>query len=199
MKRVVFIILWTIAFGVLGFAAYMGVFVGMALAHVNMSAWNPSTVSRFGKFLSLFVSAIPLLGIFLGFYGKLPGTRSSAARLPPEAPDKFQKKTEGSWAGLFSIAWMLSIFFLIHYIIKPGQVTSWGFRLLIFALVCAQLSFGILLAHFGLKSGTRLGRYLGVLAYVLVFWFALTGLLPFAARAVRRVEVNYIAKNHNEN
>ena len=73
MRRVIFIILWTVAFAVLTLLAGC---VGFALlGHVKMESWSQSAVVRLGMGWSVIFFGVPTVGLILGLLGKLPGTK----------------------------------------------------------------------------------------------------------------------------
>ena len=73
MRRTIFIVLLTVVFTVLTFIA--GV-VGFALLGFSGTAsWREATVVFIGRSWSVLFFGMPVLGLVLGSFGKLPGTR----------------------------------------------------------------------------------------------------------------------------
>src|ERR1017187_3300026 len=82
-----------------------------------------------------------------------------------------------SWAGLFSIAWMIGIFLLL-VLIHPENIPiepPW-WRLLVLSF--ANLGVGLLLAFVGLKHGGWAGRGCAVVAGGLFLFFVWFWVLP---------------------
>lgn len=73
MKRITFIVLWTVVFAVLTLIAGM---VGFSvLGHFRMETWNQSTVVRVGESWAIIFFGMPVVGFILGLFDKLPGTK----------------------------------------------------------------------------------------------------------------------------
>ena len=73
MKKIMFVILWTVAFAVLGFIAAMIYFC--ILGNAGMASWSQAACLRAGMSSAVLFYGIPLLGLILGLCGKLPGTK----------------------------------------------------------------------------------------------------------------------------
>jgi hypothetical protein len=89
-------------------------------------------------------------------------------------------KTEAikNWSGSVAIAWMMSIYVLIHYVIVPHQIIIGPFWVWIFTTLAIQLVPGLAFAIAGMRCGNRVGRVSAVLAAVLFLWFVWYGLVP---------------------
>ena len=75
MKRVTFIILWTIAFAVL--TLLVGGLSFALLGRAGAESWNQDTIVKIGVSWSVIFFGMPVLGLVLGLLGKLPGTKRS--------------------------------------------------------------------------------------------------------------------------
>ena len=73
MKRVIFIVLWTVMFFVITFIAGMVSFGLFSFAGIE--SWKQSTIVFFGRSWSVMIFGVPVLGLVLGLFGKLPGTK----------------------------------------------------------------------------------------------------------------------------
>ena len=92
-------------------------------------------------------------------------------------------KTEAikNWSGSVAIAWMMSAFVLIHYVIVPHQIVIGPFWVWIFATLAIQLIPGLGFAIAGLRCRNLVGRVSAILAAVLFLWFVWYGLFPVLA------------------
>ncbi len=92
-----------------------------------------------------------------------------------------QTKAVDNWAGLVAIAWMTSVFALIHFLIVPQHFVVGPFWLWLVGLLALQLLPGFILAVIGIRCGSRLGRFAAVAAIGLFLWFVWYGAVPAAS------------------
>jgi len=74
MKRIVFIVLWTVCFAVMTFTAWLITWDWLVRAEIA-TGWTGSTVDLIQQISLWTYFAMPVLGVILGLFGKLPGTR----------------------------------------------------------------------------------------------------------------------------
>jgi hypothetical protein len=76
MKRLVCIVLWTVCFAVMTFSGWTMTMDWLGRSGIA-TVWTASTIDfiRWIAWCTLF--AMSLLGLFLGLFGKLPGTKLS--------------------------------------------------------------------------------------------------------------------------
>jgi hypothetical protein len=76
MKRLVCIVLWTVCFAVMTFSVWMMTWDWLGRSGIA-TVWTDSTVNLIRGMVSCTYFAMPLLGLILGLFGKLPGTKFS--------------------------------------------------------------------------------------------------------------------------
>jgi len=76
MKRLAFIVLWTVIFFLIMVGAWMGCWHLLRLAGIA-PALAQDLVDGIDLVTYVAFFAMPLLGLLLGLFGKLPGTRSA--------------------------------------------------------------------------------------------------------------------------
>jgi hypothetical protein len=87
-------------------------------------------------------------------------------------------ETIKNWSGLVAIAWMMSVFILIHYVIVPRHIVIGSFWPWIFATLAVLLIPGLILAIIGLRCESRVGRISAMLATGLFLWFVWYAAVP---------------------
>jgi len=87
-------------------------------------------------------------------------------------------KAINNWSGLIAIAWMMSAFVLIHYVIVPRHIVIGPFWPFIFATLIFQLVPGLFFAIVGLRCGNQAGRVSAILGIGLFLWFVWYGAVP---------------------
>ena len=73
MKRLLFIILWTVGLIPVAFILFMG--LGVLLGLAGAASWKLTTLELIGRMLAFGITGIPLTGMLLGILGILPGTK----------------------------------------------------------------------------------------------------------------------------
>lgn len=74
MKRVVFIVLWTAIFAIMTLSVWMIAWRWLMSSGIAR-VWTQDLVDRIQALAYLTYIAMPLLGLMLALFGKLPGTR----------------------------------------------------------------------------------------------------------------------------
>jgi hypothetical protein len=73
MKRIIFIVLWTVIFAVMTSAAWRFAWTWLTSAGIA-TAWAQELIDRVEMIFYLTCGAVPLVGLLLGLFGRLPGT-----------------------------------------------------------------------------------------------------------------------------
>ena len=179
MKRVVIAFLWAILFGIFTYACILIIILCLSLGHHDDHSWSDAELLDAGRMASFLAFAVPTIGLLLGFYGKLPGTKPDGMKASVIEEKSTVHSRLNNWNGLISLVWMMTIFGIIHLFINPHIVNIGLLWLpLLFILVSAQLIVGYIFAHSGLKSKNVLGRSSAILAIIVFVWFVWDGLLP---------------------
>ncbi len=74
-KRILFTVLWTLAFTIVTFS--MGMISFAVLGFAGMDTWKDSTVVLIGRSWAFVFFGAPVLGLLLSVRGVLPGTRKN--------------------------------------------------------------------------------------------------------------------------
>jgi hypothetical protein len=182
MKKTMFTALWMVfaaIIGLIGFCAFM--LHGATQTGTNTAAvqdWldhHHMALESMGRLCTV----LPTWALMLGIYGVLPGTRPNS----PVASTDEDTNPLNSLAGLLSITWMLGVFAIIHYTIRPHHVTFGFFWLLLFFLIGSQIAIGFILAHIGFRCRIGAGRIFATFAAGVFAWFLWGGFVPLVVQA----------------
>jgi len=184
-KKAISIILWVMCAGVIGFIGFIGFMTFMAYAAIHFGSkadiqdWAVRNEKIIADVAVLGIRVLPTWTLILGIFGMLPGTHMKSTVTVTET----ESRRVSDWAGLLSIAWMLSVFAIIHYIINPHHVTFGFLWILLFFLIGSQTALGFVLARIGLRSRKRTSRAFAAVAIGMFTWFLWVGFVPLVVHA----------------